>query len=461
MRDECVKRSRVAFLLSVLSVTACVDTRDRPTVPEFGQLSVRSDPEGATIFVDGNSLGSTPDTVGGIAAGNHRLFLSLEGEPMEIFAFGDSVRIPANGLATVDAALEGGCGRNCPHVVDQGRVLCRFTNHGDTCAGAFFDSEPALQWPGASGDFSAGGRLVVAAIFGPGALSSEGDTTATQIFRQAWVGRRPVAQAFSGLRQETRFDYWATALFPAASLLGLSAKQTIIAVDSSDVEDVLFIRYEIENVSADERYRATRGFLPAGGFTFTELYVGFGLDADIGLAGDDLATFDLDNDLAFMYDADFSDDELGSRSDRPPLVGMVAIDPPPGAMRRTFTAWRAADDWDDGDKHDFAWRIFAGRLAGGDPISDHPSAEIGFHPNQPNDFRITIAHGPVDLAPGESTTMTVALILANPVQGTFTSGERVPTGDPLSSNRQILQVAENLRSLAAQVPEFWQRYSNP
>lgn len=455
-------RSVVAAIAVVSGAWGCSDSRERPTVPEFGQLGVTSDPRGATIFVDGSNLGAvTPDTLSGIAAGRHLLSLRLEAQSQEVFTFDDSIRVPGNDIVTVDAALEGGCGRDCPFRVDGGRILCRFNNNGDTCAGAFFSSTPALQWPGGKGDFAAGGRLIVASIFGEGALSSEGDTTSTQFFRQAWVGRRPVRQRVRGDAQVTELDYWATALFPAASLLGLSVNQRMVAVDSAGVEDVIFIRFEIENVSDDDRYRNSRQFLPDGGFTFTRIYLGFGLDADIGDARDDLATFDLDNDLAFMYDADFRDGQLEERADSPPLVGLAAVEPPPASTERTFTAWRSEDDWDDGSRHDFAWRLLSGRLAGSDPIADHPAPDIGFHPSDPDDLRIAIAYGPLQLAPGESTTLTLALLLADPVPGTFTPGQVVPTGDPLSSGRQILAVADDLRRLAARLPELWTRYSSP
>jgi hypothetical protein len=120
--------------------------------------------------------------------------------------------------------------------------------------------------------------------------------------------------------------------------------------------------------------------------------------------------------------------------------------------------WRREDDWDEGDRHSFGWRILAGRLAASDPIEDHPALEIGHQGSQPADYRITETRGPLRLEPGEAVSLTVAVVLAEPVAGTYTPGTLVPPGDPTSPNRQILEIAEDLRALAGLVPELWDRY---
>lgn len=459
MSERSVRLIAAAAVISAAISGGCVDSRSRPTAPVFGTLAVLSDPSGADIIVDGRSLGTTtPDTVGGVPAGPHLLQLSLQIGASEFFAWEDSVVVPEERMLTVDAALEGGCHRDCPFLIDVGRIDCRVNTAGDTCAGAFF-SQPALRWPGPTGGaYAAGGRLLVAAILGADAGDLAGDTVATQVFRLAWTGRRPVALSSGGGRQTLEREYWATGLFTGSSLLGLSVRETALAVDSAGVEDVLFIHYQVENVSADERYRQLHPIIPPGGYTFGSLYLGFGLDADVGAAADDLGTVEPGLNLAFMYDADFSDAELGAAADRPALVGLVTLEPPAGAAERTLTLWRSADDWDNGSRHDFAWRLLAGRLGAGDPIADHPSPDIGFQPTQPADYRLIEAHGPLQLAPGESVTLTVALVLAGPVAGSFTPGQLVPPGDPESATRQILAVAADLRALAAQLPDLWARF---
>lgn len=445
--------------LAFLGVTtAGCNDRSRPTVPVFGNLTVLSDPSGAEIAVDGDVFEvTTPATLEGIAAGNRLLRLTYVPGVAETFLWADTVTVPEESVDTVDAALEGGCGRNCPFLIDQGRIRCYSTGRGDVCASVFFDNVAALQWPDTSGGaYGAGGRLLLAGIIEGGA--QDGDTIAVQVYDVAWVGRSPMRQSSGGRSEVMELGYWGSGRYNGESLVGLEVKQTILAVDSADVEDVLFIHFELKNVSDDERYRRLYPWVPEGGYTYRSLYVGFGLDADIGLSEDDLASFDLDLDLAFVYDAVLQDDALGEFSERPALVGLVNVEAPAGATERRFTMWRRQDDWDDGDRHDFGWRILAGRLSGGDPIEDHPSEEVGYQGTQPDDYRITRTYGPLRITPGETLSLTVALVLAEPVAGTYTPGTLVPPGDPTSSSRQILDVAGDLRALAALVPELWDRY---
>jgi hypothetical protein len=452
------RSATVAFFLALL-ISGC-DERTRPTVPVFGDLTVLSDPEGAGIVLDDRVLGeTTPATLLGIESGQRFLELSLATESSELFAWQDSVTVPEKALDTVDVALEGGCRRNCPFLMDRGRIRCRSTGQGDTCATVFFDGTEALEWPGGGGGaYGAGGRLLLAGVLDDDSGVLSGDTLATQIYGVAWTGRQPMAGASSGGRQQMVLEYWGTARFRTESLTGFSVRETLIAIDSAGVEDVLFMRFEIENVSADERYRRLYPWVPEGGLTYESLYVGFGFDPDVGQSEDDLGTFDPDLDLSFMYDAVFLDETLGVFAERPALVGLVMVEPPTGASERIFTMWRRADDWDDGNVHDFAWRLLAGRLAPGDPIADHPSPEIGYQGSLPDDYRLTESFGPLRLAPGDMITLTMAVVFAEPVPGSYTPGVLVPPGDPTDPNRQILTVASDLRALAQQVPELWNRY---
>jgi len=450
----------IAVTAATMAVWTCSD-RDRPTSPVYGNLAVNSDPSGALIGVDGSIFEeTTPAVLEGIEAGLRYVELGYEASSVEFFGWEDTVTVPVEGLDTIDAALVGGCWRNCPFLMDAGRVVCRATNHGDTCASVYYDNVSALEWPGndSNTDYGGGGRLLLAGMFDASAGAQAGDTISTQVYDEAWVGRRPMSQSSNGSRQVMQLEYWGHSRYRTETIQGLSVTETLIAVDSATVEDVLFIRFEIENVSNDERYRRFYPWIPEEGYTYESLYVGFGFDVDVGDSDSDLGTFDPALGLSFMYDAYFMDAALGDYSNRPALVGLVTVEPPAGATERTHTFWRHVDDWDDADRHDFAWRLLAGRLAPGDPIQDHPSPVIGYQGTEPTDYRLTEAFGPLRLAPGETITYAVAILLAEPVPGTYTPGTMVPPGDPTDPNRQILVIADNLRALAAQVPALWDRY---
>ncbi|HEY8509709.1 MAG TPA: hypothetical protein VIL32_15200, partial [Steroidobacteraceae bacterium] len=75
---------------------------------------------------------------------------------------------------------------------------------------------------------------------------------------------------------------------------------------------------------------------------------------------------------------------------------------------------------------------------------DHPGQFIGHVPSAAGDYRMLVGAGPVTLEPGDSTAIMVAVIIAPPVEGEFTSGEAVPPGTPDATDRQILRIAGTL-----------------
>ncbi|NIR43900.1 MAG: PEGA domain-containing protein [Gemmatimonadetes bacterium] len=459
MRTEPYRRHGLLILLATAVSLACFEARERPTIPVFGDLVIISDPSGAEITIDGVDTGArTPVNLQGIEAGPHDTELVLFTSPRETFRWEGEFTVSENVLDTLNAALEGGCGLECDFLVDRGRVGCRATGYGDTCAGAFF-STPALIWPDAfGGSYAAGGRLLVAGILDSDAGDFVGDTISTLVYRDAWIGRQPVSLESDPRIERMDLSYWSTAEFHGESLLGLAVRETVVAADSGGAEDVLFLQFEITNVSDEERYRRNYPSVPPGGYTYRSLHLGFALDADIGGATDDLGSADPDLGLTFMYDADFSDSDLGIYASSPALVGLLTVEPPAGAAERNRTFWRAQDDWDDDLNRGFAWRLLAGRLGPGDPIADHPDADLGYFPTASGDYRFVETHGPLTLAPGDTARLVVALLLAEPSAGTYSPGVFVDPGDPASATRLILSIAAELRDLAARVPELWDRF---
>jgi hypothetical protein len=75
---------------------------------------------------------------------------------------------------------------------------------------------------------------------------------------------------------------------------------------------------------------------------------------------------------------------------------------------------------------------------------DEPGASIGYTPGVAGDYRMVVSAGPVTLAPGESAEITVAIVLAPPVAGEYTSNQTVPPGSPTVADRQIRRIAGTL-----------------
>jgi hypothetical protein len=70
---------------------------------------------------------------------------------------------------------------------------------------------------------------------------------------------------------------------------------------------------------------------------------------------------------------------------------------------------------------------------------------VGHLPVSAGDVRIVATVGPLQLAPGDSARVVLAVALALPTPGTYTSGTSLPPGNPDDTNRQMYRVAGQLR----------------
>jgi hypothetical protein len=363
----------------------------------------------------------------------------------------------------VDAALAGGCSVDCPFQVRTTRAECLIIGFGDFCSTVFNPSLVNLnEWPTGSGnEYVANLRAQVAAIVGPQGDTLAGDTLVSLVYQNTWVGRSPI----TGTSNRASLRYWADPLSTAGPqpLVGLEVEQEVIAPTSADLQDVLYFRFRIKNVTDDPRHRHWRPEIPEGGFTFENLYAGMALDADIGVPSDDVGTLVADS-FAFIYDPDFQDNALASGyATMPPLVGLVLAETPAGVMRRPFSLWTIATDWDnDGairgdDDPGFGYRVLTAQLGAGDVLADcgAPGDEIGHCSNTQNDYRLSLTAGPLTLAPGDTATFVAALVYADPVPGEFTSGSPILPGDPTTSRPALEAVADSLVVRARRAVALW------
>jgi hypothetical protein len=310
---------------------------------------------------------------------------------------------------------------------------------------------------------------MVGAIVGTDGGVFEGDTVSSFLYQVTWRGRSEVSIDGASAVATAANRYWSN---PSGSftdriwLLGIAVDQQVVQPSAGtfpELQDVVYLRFELSNITDDPRYRHWHPEIPEGGWTYTDLYAGMAMDADIGASGDDSGTYLPDSGLAFLYDLDFQDDELlGGYDVMPPLVGLVRVESP-STQRFPFSLWPAGEgDWDGDDRFlnddalGLGYRILTAQLATGDPIADCTVAgdDIGFCSNAADDYRLALTAGPLDLAPGETAVFVYALVFAEPAGG-FTSGTPLPPDPPTQAGRPIEAVADSLAARASRARLLW------
>ncbi|HEX9615105.1 MAG TPA: hypothetical protein VGA55_06345, partial [Bacteroidota bacterium] len=158
-----------------------------------------------------------------------------------------------------------------------------------------------------------------------------------------------------------------------------------------DVWDIVFIRYTIRNIRPDQK-------------NWTEAYIGFAMDADIGDPTNDLTGSLPDLNLGFTYSsANLTSLEQGL--DHPPgYVGLKFLDGPArdsitgAAKMSTFVKWaNELNPNTDEIRYDLMSK-------GTYDLTD----------SEPADKRMLISSGPFDLAYGDSVQLVVAVVFAWP-----------------------------------------------
>ncbi len=437
-------RRATSVVVLLLSLAACSDEDSGTNVQGAGYIEIASDPQGAKLFVDGADRHKvTPDTLRGLsgrhdisayldsAGGRYGFLISLDVRPDSIYRFSGPLMLSRCGSA---------CGVIKSHTPN--RIVFSRSASGPLL---YTDgSGTGLRWPSTTTNtYASIGAPLFAGLMGGR------DTVALGVYDLTYYAGRPfpeviVANNLFSLKQ----TYW---LLPPAlqalTVRGLEISEQVIA--ASTVDDVLVVRLVYRNITNRPAYRAADPLMPSGGLAFDRVYIGFAVDGDIGTSTDDLFSYDPDLNTVFMYDASFEETAFaGGAAAKPGLVGLRILDAPAGA-RRVLNGWPSTisgiqGDWKAGTiTETLGYSMLSGRLA---YTPDHIDDTIGHLPNSnPSDYRVSVSVGPITLAPGDSTFLTVAIALADPAAGTFTPGTIVPSGDPKVIDRAIMKVAATLR----------------
>lgn len=438
--------SLIIASLTVCALAGCREA-DQPIAPSGNaRVEVTSDPSGGTIFLDGASTGKvTPDLLRDLI-GQHEILVRLDRDNIA-YGFRTQVDVKGDSLHRIYGPLTMRCATATCAITDAryrtlGRL--RISTHPN---GALFYNDPGQQL-GKGLYFPAGLTDTYAAIGMPliTMLAGTRDTLSVGIYDVGYLAGRPApAVVTTSERFTMRQSYW---LVPPTSIIksnaptvrGIEVEEELIGVNATS--DVAFIKLTFRNITNRASYQAADPIVPSAGIRFDSVYVGFGMDADIGAADDDLVTYDPTQNMVYTYDIDFQENIFSSTTtSQPALVGLRLLDAPAGTAK-VLNAWPRNNDWGAGNPTERAgWPILSGRKS---VLPDAPGQLIGHVPTSPTDYRMSVTAGPISLAAGASASITVAVIVAPPAAGSYVSGQAVAPGDPNVADRTIARIAASL-----------------
>ncbi len=447
---------RLPAALLLLLTGAC---RGDGIGPGNGAVYVQSDPPGARIAVDGRGTGRiTPDTVNGLG-GQHEIIVTLDSMGFA-YRYGAQVRISGDSIASITGPVVLRCGLpSCYsglrryHSIDN----LRFATNA---LGALFLEDgigDGLLWPVTTRNSYASQGMPMFAARLP-----NGDTVGLGIYDVGFLAGRPAPppQVEGGELRLTQ-NTWVippAAMITLATARGLRIEQHVVA--SALVPDAIGVRIVAHNISADPLYVLTDPLIPSEGLTYENAWIGFGLDADIGNSGDDALSYIPAADLVFAYDYTWDEPGFEGIARRAPgLIGLTVLETPTGT-NAVLNGWRnvggVTPDWGGGRTNEFVGlRMMSGI---GTYAPGHPDPRIGHIPAGAGDVRLLLSAGPFTLAPGDSAAFTFAVVVAEPVAGTFESGTPMEPGEPFDATRPAAQAAANLvdraRAARALLPLF-------
>jgi hypothetical protein len=449
-----------------------------------------------TMYLDTNTVLHFPeDTLENVAQGTHTItvydnidYLPLEGtltintphaQDTVILSHAASCRDATPGVDEITCSQH-----NNVYNPTRTDIVCPVNDWGEFCAVKADGGGIGATWPdtglSSANSYVFWGRLLIAA-------TSNGHRLATAAYSQGDYApaHRLTNNAYSTIYQTLVYtDYRHNSdndadpprLPPTArpgQNFGLGVRTTYFLPPNQP--DILMMRFDVTNVSADTTYRRVHPEEPVGGHTLTNIYLSPFIDADIGGQAsitsanppqeDDNATLFMPDSLLVTYDQNFLTNTFSpSYAAQPGMVGLRLVNGPPGTTAKgvitrefvsiDYTGGTPGTTDDSPLKEDTAYSVISG------------ARDFTLLPNQctnttlllycsteaAGNVRMAWSVGPIaTLAPGETTTLTVALIFAKPGAG-FASGTDVPPQNNAAGDttRTIYRVGAPLRTLGAQ-----------
>lgn len=462
-------RNKKIIVAIVIMLSGCREA-DGPLGGSNGQLLVDSDPQGARIFLDGSDTGLlTPDTIVGIG-GVHDVVAVLTAGAVQ-YSYGAHVVIQGSEPFRLTGPLTARCG-----ATGDNSSLCYLRNRAGYSAGNMTVSLNALgamlledgngqglQWPqGTSDTYVSNAMPMIAAKVGGKAVSIGMYDITTLAGRPSLV----VTNSNGELRSDQKT--W---------IVPISSSQTLTTIRGIEIReqmlidpaypDIALIKLTYRNITNSPAYQkvdARGASLGTEGLTYEDVYLGFGMDADIGTADDDVMSYDPVLHAVFTYDSNFNDSRLNSgAATSPGIVGLRMLSAPSGApiILNGYGAQGASgssSDWHAATLDEpIGWGVMSGTAA---YLPDDPDPTIGMVVTGESDVRMLVSAGPYVLRPAEELSIVVAVALASPVPGTFTSSTTFAPGSPRDASRPILATAAALRKKLTDAADLLPRFGN-
>jgi hypothetical protein len=439
----------VATLLAI-SAIACRESDEVVSPGSRGSIEVSSDPAGASIELDNVATGRvTPATFWDLT-GRHDILVRLERDAIA-YGYRTQVQISGDSLHRVNGPLMFRCvTTTCLFASARARDLGRLRIMTQANGALMFreGAGEGLRWPlGSTNSYASMGMPLIAMV------SGARDTLALGIYDYDYLAGRP-EPVFTSTAERTTFRQ-PTWIVPPTNILltgaptvrGIEVQEELIGAANSDV---VYLKLTFTNITNRDSYRAADPLVPNSGLTFSQVYLGFGLDADIGDADDDLITYEPTLDLVYVYDSNFREDMFNTtNASSPGLVGVKLVEKPENT-NAILNAWPStfgqfSGDWRGGVNEPVGHSILSGARSF---LPDEPGEKIGHTPGVVADYRISVTAGPVTLAPGQTASVTIAIIMALPVSGQYVAGQTVLPGSPTVQDRPIRRIAATLLEAA-------------
>ena len=489
-------------ILAIFGLVGCGD--DGPSDPggpvdvTFQSIILGTDTSTARVVMDDTLefLVKGDTVITGVPSGQHvfEVETTLDYLPITftqtISPSRTSLPIPRAGTCRILPQDNAFCnGRNVLYWPGHTLVVCPANEYGEICSAIVDGAQLGLTWPDTAPDlynaYIGEGKLLIGALRdSPGG----GEDTLAMAFYQVgdYAPRErngPIGTDSSRWRSVLWTDARYTPLFQLAPRLqkndrfgenfGLEVAVTVYMPPAEP--NAILLKFDVTNISATDEYRFHHPEEPVGGHSLRDIYLAPLFDFDVGApprldradsveVNDDNITMFPAESLVVAYDQAFSVPQIRFRNfaDNPGLVGVQAVETPPGTQARgvflsdTVSGGPLVLEYAPAAREDSIYAIYSAGRAGAQllrPGCVVLASALDCAGEISSDVLGGLSIGPIpSLAPGESTSATIAILLAAPTPGTFQSGTVVrPVNDSLTSTRIIDAIAADLRTRAAAV----------